>query len=101
MNSNISRTASGIYPFPEIDGYQIKRGDEYALVMLIQIMLDALRLYYDIPNSVTLGGVFDRVTEEAIREFQRINGIFQTGRVDLETWNRLAQEYNYVIYENQ
>ena len=91
----------GIYPFPDIEDYEIRRGEQYGLVAIIQIMLDVLRLYYDTFGAVTLGGYYDAATENAIKEFQRINGIPETGRVDALTWNRLAEEYNLALYENQ
>lgn len=94
-------TPMGIYPFPDIDDYEIKRGGQYGLVAIIQIMLDVLRIYYDTFGAVPLGGYYDEATENAIKEFQRINGIPQTGRVDALTWNRLAEEYNSALYENQ
>lgn len=90
-----------IEPFPDIEGYEVKMGEEYALVAIIQIMLDVLRLYYDTYGAVAIGGIYDSATENAIKEFQRINGLAATGRVDALTWNRLAEEYNAALYENQ
>lgn len=91
----------GIYPFPHIDGYEVRRGEEYALVAIIQIMLDVLKLYYDTFGAVPLSGSYDPVTENAVKEFQRINGLEPTGTVDGKTWERLAEEYNSALYENQ
>ena len=39
-------------------------------------------------------GIFDSKTQEAVKEFQKIYGLPQTGIVDLITWNTLVNEYN-------
>ncbi len=104
MHSNENIPASqpmGIYPFPQIEKFEVRKGEQYGLVAIIQIMLDVLRIYYDTFGAVPLGGYYDGITENAIREFQRINGISETGRVDMLTWNRLAEEFNSALYENQ
>ena len=99
--NEIRENVMGIYPFPDIDYYEVERGERYALVAIIQIMLDVLRLYYDSFGAVSFGGVYDEITENAIKEFQKANGLSQSGRVDRITWNRLAEEYNAALYENQ
>ena len=102
INGENQRTVPmGIFPFPDIEDFEIRRGEQYSLVAIIQIMLDVLKLYYDTFGAVSLGGFYDGATEHARKEFQRINGLAQTGRVDAVTWNRLAEEYNLALYENQ
>ena len=91
----------GIKPFPDTGSFEMKRGDRHNLVMILQIMLDVLKLYYDDFGSVGIGGVYDEATEEAVKEYQRICGLEATGCVDCTTWNRLAEEFNAAIYENQ
>ncbi len=92
---------SGIKPFPDTGSFEMRRGDRHNLVMILQIMLDVLKLYYDDFGSVGICGVFDEATEEAVKEYQRISGMPVTGCVDCTTWNRLAEEFNAAIYENQ
>ena len=91
----------GIKPFPDTGCFEMKRGDRHNLVMILQIMLDVLKLYYDDFGSVGIGGVYDQATEDAVKEYQRICGLEETGHVDCTTWNRLAEEFNAAIYENQ
>lgn len=92
---------SSISPFPDRRGYEVRRGERHDLVTVIQIMLCALKLYYDTLGAVNVGGVFDLQTEKAVTAFQKINGIPMTGRVDVTTWNRLAGEFNAAVGENQ
>ena len=92
---------SGIRPFPDTGSFEMRRGDRHNLVMILQIMLDVLKLYYDDFGSVGVCGVYDEATEEAVKEYQRISGMPVTGCVDCATWNRLAEEFNAAIYENQ
>ena len=47
----------------------------------------------DIP-SPPIDGIFDTATEDALRAYQRIRGLEQTGRADLESWNMLFRDYN-------
>ena len=87
-----------IRPFPDTGDFEMKRGDRHNLVTILQIMLDALKLYYDDFGPVGAIGFFDEATEEAVQTYQRICGISETGRVDCVTWNRLAEEFNAAIY---
>ncbi len=92
---------SAIKPFPDTGSFEMKKGDRHNLVMILQIMLDVLKLYYDDFGAVGICGVYDEATAEAVRTFQRIGGMPETGCVDCRTWNRLAEEFNAAIYENQ
>ena len=90
----------GIKPFPDTGRFEMHPGDRYDLVLILQIMLDVLKLYYDDFGAVGKCGVFDEATEGAVRTFQRISGMPETGCVDAATWNRLAEEFNAAIYRD-
>lgn len=90
----------GIYPFLSTRT-EVKLGEKSALVMILQIILDSLRLFYDGYGEVPLSGVYDKATEEAIRAFQRANLLSATGVTDITTWNRLARAYNFAERERQ
>ena len=75
-------------------------GEISELVMFIQIMLNALSLYYDLPH-IPAGGEYDSLTSEAVRLFQKFNRLDMTGNVDSVTWDRLAEEYNLTVNDNQ
>ena len=91
----------GIVPVPYRKGYEIGRGDRCDLVTIIQLMLCELKMYYDGFGEVTACGVYDGATEEAVRTYQRTAGASPSGRVDIATWNRLAEEYNVAVTEDQ
>lgn len=88
-----------LYFFPtEPPNYEASMGEESAFVTLIQFMLSELTLVYDAYEPPTLSGHYDEETEEAVRRFQKIQGLPLTGRVDRRTFNRLSLEYrNYLI----
>ncbi len=90
-----------ITPFPDIEGYRVARGERHSLVMLIQIMLDELSMYYDSTGPLAASGLFDLRTENAVKAFQKAAMKEESGVVDLETWNRLASEYNIAVNDNQ
>ncbi len=92
---------NSISPFPNTEGYCVSRGERHTLVMIIQIMLDELSLYYDETGPLAVSGVFDLRTENAVKAFQRAGGEDENGVVDRETWNRLAAEYNIAVKDNQ
>ena len=90
----------GIYPFLASRG-EIRAGESSDLVMILQIMLSSLRLFYDGLGEVFVNGVYDGATEEAIRAFQRANLLSATGVTDKATWDRLARVYNFAERERQ
>lgn len=60
------------------------------------------RLSFDDPRflRVPIDGIFDTVTEDALRVFQSEYGLPATGRADFATWERLWQEYRRVEAEH-
>jgi uncharacterized protein YgiM (DUF1202 family) len=42
-----------------------------------------------LPPSFIVTGIYDQTTQNAVREFQRVNGLPVTGTVDAATWNAL------------
>lgn len=80
-------------PFP---GVILRMGDTGPSVGLFKSYLSYLsKIFFDIP-PVTGNNVFDRRTQNAVREFQRIFSLPQTGNVDERTWNTLADVYSTV-----
>ena len=77
-----------IRPYPRYDGYELEDGERSELVFITQLMLNSLGIFYDLPR-VPVNGVFDEVTMEAVREFQRVNMLPETGKVFL-----FHDEYN-------
>ncbi len=82
-----------IFIFPRYPAdFSVGRGDEGPLVAFIQLILrDIIILYGRDPDLLPIDGVFGPVTEEAVKDFQRIQRLPDDGRVDRITWNRLAR----------
>jgi len=95
-----TRQTEGIRPFPASDAYELSLGEQSELVFILQLMLNSLSLYYDSPR-IPVNGTFDTVTELAVKEFQRVNMLPVTGRVERLTWKRLAEEYNETVNDRQ
>ena len=61
---------------------------------IIQHALQELATVYDWERAIERTGVYDEQTSSAVRQFQQIHSLPQTGGVDLATWNALANAYN-------
>ncbi|MBR7032802.1 MAG: peptidoglycan-binding protein [Clostridia bacterium] len=90
---NRRQRPAAICPFPDVSGYEVKRGEHSDLVAVIQLILENLSPIYDF-GAIPLSGVMDGATEAAVRRFQAVNGMDPDGAVDLLTWNRMAEEYD-------
>lgn len=86
-----------IDPFPYIYGFTVSKGEKSDLVLLIQIMLSTLKTAYDDFGNIPFTGIYDNRTASAIRIFQKRNLLPQCNMIDLKTWNRLAEQYNYYV----
>ena len=78
-------------------GQRLLRGREGFDVAVLQYMLGELSHLYSGLEAVTVNGVYDLPTEEAVRIFQAKNLIPPTGEVDLLTWNSIADQYNLIF----
>ena len=66
-------------------------------VLAIQRDLRRIRQNYPaIPNITTTLGIFDEETENAVKKFQEIFNLPQTGVVDKATWYKIKYVYNSV-----
>ncbi len=92
---------SAISPFPSVIGYRVENGETSDLVLIIQIMLASLRLTYDGIGNVPLSGSYDTRTAAAVRFFRMKNLMPPESYVDLDTWNRLARQYNLYVNRAQ
>ncbi len=80
-------------PFP---GVTLRRGDVGPSVRVFKNYLSYIaRVFFDIP-AVAQNNIFDLRTQNAVREFQRIFELPQTGQVDEATWNTIADVYRTV-----
>jgi len=86
----------GIFPFPiSPENNEITEDTVGDLVIILKLMLRELTLDFDFDALDTVG-IYDEATSNAVRNFQKVNGLPQTGRTDVKTWNLLTRAYNEV-----
>ena len=95
----LRRRPVSIRPFPEAQR-RVVSGEYSDLAATLQLMLGTLSMHYDSVAAPPLSGRYDRETQDAVREFQRVSRLPETGETDARTWNRLAGEYNRIAAEN-
>ena len=61
---------------------------------MVQFLLRELERLYPELSALEVNGVYDATTESAVRLFQSRNALPESGRVDLLTWNTLADRHN-------
>ena len=65
-------------------------------VAMIQMMLARIRRNYPLIPNLTVDGVYGSQTVAAVRQFQQIFGLGQTGTVDRRTWYQISNIYSAV-----
>ena len=89
-----------IYPFERmLSGNCVCEGEAFDLVLILQIMLDAISTADSAIEPGGITGVFDEDTRLRVEQFQREQGFEVTGKVDRRTWDRLADVYNATRYD--
>ena len=92
-----SSPTAPIYLFPRTPrDYSLGIGDSGFLNDAVQYMLYELSSIYFFPDF-EISSVYNEKTAEAVRDFQRRNSISQSGRVDRETWDAMATQYNILV----
>lgn len=88
--SFVETLALSLDVFPREIGRIISVGEDGLPVLVIQsILLTLSQEYTNIP-PVEITGRYDARTAQAVKVFQEITGLPQTGTVDRVTWNMLA-----------
>lgn len=78
-------------------GEVLKIGQQSNEVRDIQIRLNRIsRNYPAIPKIPETDGIYDEATEKAVRKFQEIFNLSQTGEVNKSTWYKIAYIYTSV-----
>ncbi len=78
-------------------GYPLSVGSTGGNVRLIQFWLNRISTNYpSIPKIESIDGVFDNVTESAVRKFQQIFSLNADGIVGKATWYRIIYIFNAV-----
>lgn len=74
-------------------GTSLQVGSEGSYVRTIQNQLNAISNSYPAVPKVVEDGIFGEQTAEAVRTFQKIFGLPQTGVVDFKTWYEISRVY--------
>lgn len=78
-------------------GVPLRVGDAGNNVKIIQTQLNRIAQNYPaIPKIQNTDRIFTLATEDAVRKFQQIFNLPQTGEVDKSTWYKIKQYYNGV-----
>lgn len=74
-------------------GADLDIGSAGQKVRQLQEQLNLIGDYYTAIPALTVDGIYGERTAEAVRQFQRINNMPQTGVVDFPTWYRISDRY--------
>lgn len=74
-------------------GYNLDIGASGEKVRQLQEQLDVIASVYTAIPRIATDGIFGERTQAAVREFQSIFGLPQTGIVDFRTWYKISQIY--------
>ena len=87
-------TAEQIQGIPSAwPGADLDIGSSGQKVRQLQEQLNLIGDYYNAIPALSTDGIYGERTAEAVREFQRINNMPQTGVVDFPTWYRISDRY--------
>ena len=78
-------------------GYDLKIGAIGDKVRQLQEQLDAISSVYTAIPDISPDGIYGPATAEAVRKFQSIFGLPQTGVVDFATWYKIRYKTSYSV----
>ena len=91
---NIIQNAPVAINQPSYPGTAFRPGDAGELVQQKQIQLNRIsRNYPAIPKIVPADGIYLETTSEAVRTFQKVFGLSETGIIDKATWYKISYLY--------
>ncbi len=74
-------------------GYTLTIGSSGDKVRQMQEHLDVIAEVYSAIPRIAADGIYGPMTQSAVKEFQSIFGLPQTGEVDFATWYKISQIY--------
>lgn len=74
-------------------GYDLTIGSSGDKVRMAQEQLLTISEVYSAIPTISVDGIYGSRTSEAVREFQRIFGLPETGVIDYRTWYKISQIY--------
>ncbi|MBQ7784082.1 MAG: peptidoglycan-binding protein [Oscillospiraceae bacterium] len=89
----------GIFAFPSLDTI-LDIDDKGTAVVILQAMINTIAGEFINIIPITLTGIYDEKTAEAVSELQYIAGIMPNGQTNLRTWNTITQLFNHIAEES-
>lgn len=87
-------TAEAISGIPSSwPGYTLEIGSSGDKVRQVQEQLIVISGAYPAIPKITADGIYGPATAEAVRTFQSVFGLPQTGTVDYRTWYKISEIY--------
>ena len=74
-------------------GYDLENGASGEKVRQIQEQLNVVAEAYPLIPKIAVDGIYGPATAEAVRVFQSVFGLPQTGVVDYRTWYKISEIY--------
>ena len=74
-------------------GYDLTIGSSGDKVRQMQEQLNRISDAYPLLPKITVDGIYGPATAEAVRVFQSVFGLPQTGVVDYPTWYKISEIY--------
>ena len=74
-------------------GYDLENGASVEKVRQIQEQLNVVAEAYPLIPKIAVDGIYGPATAEAVRVFQSVFGLPQTGVVDYRTWYKISEIY--------
>lgn len=88
-----------VFFFPVEESFTLFTNGNYGFpIAVLQYMLRELSAQYGDLDTIEVNGTYDAVTENAVLAFQQRNGLTPDGRIDLRTWNAIANQHNILLY---
>lgn len=74
-------------------GYNLTNGSSGEAVIQIQEQLNRIAQVYSAIPTINVDGIYGPATENAVRQFQKVFNMPQSGIVDYPTWYKISQIY--------
>nr|WP_330393475.1 peptidoglycan-binding domain-containing protein [Anaeromicropila populeti] len=93
-NNMFIKTATEVSGVPSSwPGTDLKVGTRSDKVRQMQQQLNVITKGYPLIPKLVEDGIFGKKTEEAVKKFQGVFGLPQTGIVDYPTWYKISEIY--------
>lgn len=94
--SELSQKINELENVPSQFPGELHSGSEGDHVKLMQLWLAAAGIFYPSIPEINITGIFDEKTETALKAFQHVFELNQTGKADRRTWNALYRVFKSI-----